>query len=79
MRESAAYATIFFRDDRAKEAGRAGLGPDFAIIHALLSPSIEVWHVFGCDEASCLLFEQHKVLGHPSRTRKADGVHHKSC
>jgi hypothetical protein len=37
-----------------------------------------VWHVLGPDKAPCLLFEQHKVLCHPSRTRKAEGVHHKS-
>ena len=79
VREGAADATIFFGESRAKKAGRAGLGPHFAVIHAFLGPSIEVGHVFGCDEAPCLLFEQHKILGHPSRTRKADGVHRKSC
>ena len=79
MREGAADAAIFFGDSRAKQAGRAGLGPHFAVIHAFLVPAIEMGHEFGSDEAPGLLLEQHEVLGHPSRTGKAEGVHRKSC
>ena len=78
VREGAAGTAVFFRNRRAKEPGRAGFVPDFAVVSALLIPGLEVWNVLGRNEAPRLLFEQHKVLGHPARTRKVEDVHEQS-
>ena len=75
VRERAADATIFFRDRRTKQPGRTGLVPDFALVHALLIPAIEMRHVLGRDEPSRLILEQHKVLSHPTRPGKVEDVH----
>jgi hypothetical protein len=75
VRKAAADAPIFFRDSRTKEPSRAGFGPDVAVVHTLLVPSLEVRHVLGGDKTPCLLLKQHEVLGHPARTREAKDVH----
>ena len=67
VRKTAAGPAVLFGNGRTKEASRAGFRPDFAAIHALLIPGIEVGHILGRDEAPRLLLEQHEVLGHPAR------------
>src|SRR6516165_2870500 len=80
MREAAAGAAVLLGDGRAKQTGRARLGPDLAVIDALLVPGLEPRRVFGRDEAPCLLLEQHDVLGHPGRSRKIECAHDRfSC
>src|SRR5262245_41950692 len=78
VRKAAADASILFRNRRTKQPSRAGLGPDVAVVHALLVPAVEVWHVLVGNKAPCLLLEQHEFLGHPAGARKAKGVHHES-
>src|SRR5262249_20980614 len=68
VRKTAASSAVFFGNSRAKEASRAGFGPDFAVVHPLLVPAIEVGYILGRDEAPRLLLEQHEVLGHPAGT-----------
>src|ERR1700730_7215200 len=66
---------ILFRDRRAKQSRRAGLGPDLAVIHAALAPGLELRDILGRNEAPRLLFEQNEVLGHPTGQRKIENVH----
>ena len=75
VREGAASAAVFLRHRGAQQARRAGLGPDGAVIHALLVPAVEMRHEFGRDEAARLLLEQDEVLAHPGGARKVEDVH----
>src|SRR5262245_683041 len=75
VRKTTAGPAVFFGNSRAKEAGRAGFGPNFAVVHALLVPVIEVGHILGHDEAPRLLLEQHEVLGHPAGTWEVEDAH----
>ena len=75
MREGAAGAAVFLRHRRAEQAGRAGLGPDLAVVHAGFVPAVEMRHEFVGDEAPRLLFEQDEVFGHPGRAREIECVH----
>ncbi len=75
VREGAAGAAILFGDRRTEQPRRAGLGPDFAVIHPLLVPAIDLRHELGVDEAPRLVFEQHEVLGHPGRAGNIERIH----
>ena len=71
MREGAAGAAIFLRHGGAEQAGRAGLGPDVAVVHAVFVPAVDMGGEFVGNEAPRLLLEQDQVLGHPGRARKS--------
>ncbi len=75
MREASARAAIFLRHRCAEQAGRAGLGPDIAIVHAGFVPAVEMGNELVGDEAPRLLFEQDKVFAHPGRAREIECVH----
>ena len=73
--EAAAGAAIFLRHRSAQQPGRAGLGPDLAVVHAGLVPAIEMRNELRIDEAARLLFEQHDVFGHPGGTGNVERGH----
>ena len=75
MREGAAGPAIFFRHGGAEQAGRARLGPDVAVVDAVLVPAVDMGDEFVGDEAARLLFEQDEVFAHPGRAREIEGVH----
>src|SRR6516164_3940984 len=75
MRKGAAGAAVLLGDRGAKQSGGARPGPHLAVIHSFLAPGLELRHIFGRDEASRLLLEQHDVLGHPARRRKIERAH----
>ena len=78
VREGPADTAVFFGDRGAQQARRAGLGPDLALVLALLAPAVELGRKFGRDEAPRLLLEQHDIFGHPAGTRKIEDIHDKS-
>ena len=75
MREASAGAAIFLRHRCAEQAGRAGLGPDIAVVHAGFVPAVEMGNELVGDEAPRLLFKQDKVFAHPGRAREIECVH----
>src|SRR5262245_22494696 len=75
MGKGAAASAVLLGDGRAKKAGRAGLGPNLAIVHAALVPALELRHIFVRDEAPCLLFQERDIFGHPARTRHIKNAH----
>ena len=78
VREGAARPAVFLRHRGAQQARRPGLGPDLAIVDALLVPVLDMRHEFGIDEAPRLLFQQHDVFGHPGGAGKVEGGHGES-
>src|SRR6516225_9798386 len=75
VRKGTAGAAVLLGDRGAKQSGGARPGPHVAVIHSFLVPGLELWRIFGRDEASRLLLEQHDVLGHPARKRKIERAH----
>ena len=73
--EGAAGAAIFLGHRGAEQTGLPGLGPDLALVHALLVPAVEMRHEFVGDEAAGLFLEEDQVLGHPGGAGEIQDVH----